>query len=181
MAALVHACACASPLEAHGTLQRVFTDPTIVTLTDFVRGAGIPVLPASAIGPTQFPGLAIQNGCVLVDETGVLFPGDILHEAGHIAVTEPSLRNAPSVSPSGGLELSALAWSYAATVHLELDPALVFYPGSFQNMAESLIENFAEGRYIGLPLLRLYGMTVEPRNAAARQVAPFPHMLRWLR
>jgi hypothetical protein len=159
----------------------VFTDPTIVALTDFVRGVGIPVLAASAIGPTQFPGLAIQNGCVLVDETRVIHPGDILHEAGHIAVTEPALRNAPGVSPSGGLELSTLAWSYAATVHLALDPALVFYPGSFQNMAESLIEAFADGRYVGLPLMQLFGMTVEPRHAAGREVAPFPHMLRWLR
>jgi hypothetical protein len=159
----------------------VFTDPTIVTLTNFVRGVGIECLAASALGPTQFPGLAIQNGCVLIDETRVIFPGDILHEAGHIAVTEPSLRNAPTVSPSGGLELAALAWSYAATLHLGLDATLVFYPGSYQNMAESLVENFAEGRYIGLPLLQLYGMTVEPRNAAARQLPPFPHMLRWLR
>jgi len=159
----------------------MFTDPTIVTLTDFVRGVGIGVLAASALGPTQFPGLAIQYGCVLVDETRVVFPGDILHEAGHIAVTEPSLRTAPTVSPNGGLELSALAWSYAAVAHLKLDPSLVFYPGSFQNMAESLIENFAEGRYLGLPLLQLFGMTVDPRNAAAQQVAPFPHMKRWLR
>lgn len=159
----------------------MFTDPTIVTLTDFVRGVGIRVLAASAIGPTQFPGLAIQHGCVLIDETRVVHPGDILHETGHIAVTEPTLRNAPGVSPSGGLELCTLAWSYAATLHLKLDPVLVFYPGSFQNMAESLIENFAQGRYMGLPLLQLFGMTVEPRNAAARGVAPFPHMLRWVR
>lgn len=161
--------------------RRVFTDPTIVTLTDFVQGAGIPVLAASAVGPTRFPGMDIQNGCVLVDETRVSHPGDILHEAGHLAVTEPSLRNAPTVSPSDGQEMAALAWSYAATVHLKLDPALVFYPGSFQNMAESLIDNFAEGRYIGPPLLQLFGMTVEPRHAEARQVAPFPYMLRWLR
>ncbi|MEK6372109.1 MAG: hypothetical protein AABO58_05385 [Acidobacteriota bacterium] len=159
----------------------MFTDPTIVALTDFVRGVGIPVLAASAVGPTRFPGMNIQNGCVLVDETRVIHPGNILHEAGHLAVTEPTLRNAPAVSPSNGQEMATLAWSYAATVHLKLDPALVFYPGSFQNMAESLIENFAQGRYLGLPLLQLFGMTVEPRNAEARQVAPFPHMLRWLR
>ena len=159
----------------------MFTDPTIVTLTDFVRGVGIGVLAASAIGPTQFPGLAIQHGCVLVDESRVIHPGDILHEAGHLAVTEPALRDAPAISPSGGLELSTLAWSYAATLHLKLDPVLVFYPGSFQNMAESLIENFAEGRYMGVPLLQLFGMTCDSRNAAARQVAPFPHMLRWVR
>ncbi len=44
-----------------------------------------------------------------------------------------------------------------------------------------LIDNFTAGNYIGLPLLQWFGMTVEPRHAAARGVEPFPHMLRWVR
>jgi hypothetical protein len=32
-----------------------------------------------------------------------------------------------------------------------------------------------------VPLLQLYGLTVEPRFAAERGVEPYPHMLRWMR
>jgi hypothetical protein len=34
---------------------------------------------------------------------------------------------------------------------------------------------------MGVPLLQRFGMSVEPSNAAARGVEPFPHMLRWVR
>jgi hypothetical protein len=91
------------------------------------------------------------------------------------------VRNAPKLSPTGGEEVATLAWSYAATVHLGLDAGLVFYPGSYQGWDTSLVENFAEGRYIGVPLLQRFGMTIEPRIAAERGIAPFPHMLRWVR
>ena len=94
---------------------------------------------------------------------------------------DPAKRNDPQIDPSGGEELSTLAWSYAAALYLGFDPVLVFYPGSFQGEDRALIENFAEGRFMGVPLLQRFGMSVEPRNAAARGVEPFPHMLRWVR
>ena len=73
------------------------------------------------------------------------------------------------------------AWSYAAVRHLGLSAELVFYPGSFTGWATALVENFGEGRYLGVPLLQRYGMAVEPRFAAERGVKPYPHMIRWLR
>ena len=148
----------------------MFSDPLVRTMADFVRGVGIDVLAASSVAPTQFPGLDIQYGAVLVDETRLIHPGDLLHEAGHIAVTDPAQRRAPRVDPTGGEELSTLAWAYAAAVHLGIDPAIVFYPGSYQNFAESILEGFAEGRYIGVPLLQRWGMCDH-----------FPQMRRWLR
>jgi hypothetical protein len=42
-------------------------------------------------------------------------------------------------------------------------------------------ENLEAGRYAGVPLLQLSGMSCEPRQAAEKGVAPFPHMLRWVR
>jgi len=56
----------------------------------------------------------------------------------------------------------------------------VFYPGSFQGWDTSLIEGFAAGSYVGVPLLQRYGMTVELR-LATKGIAPYPHMLRWIR
>lgn len=159
----------------------MFSDPLTEKLAAFVRSVGIDVHAATLDRPTRFPGLDISQGAVLVDESRLIHPGNILHEAGHIAVHDPALRAQLKFRPRRGEELSALAWSYAAVRYLNLDPALVFYPGSYQGWDTALIENFAEGRYIGVPLLQLHGMTVEPRFAAARGVEPYPHMLRWLR
>jgi hypothetical protein len=159
----------------------MFADPLTERLAAFVRGVGIEVNAAVLNEPTVFPGLDIRYGAVLVDESRLIQPGDILHEAGHIAVTDPAKRMDERLSPTGGEELSALAWSYAATRYIGLDAELVFYPGSYQGEAPALIENFTEGRYIGVPLLQRYGMSLEPRRAAERGVEPFPHMLRWVR
>jgi len=70
----------------------MFADPLTEKLAAFVRGVGIAVKPAVLDEPTLFPGLDIRYGAVLVDESRLRQPGDILHEAGHIAVTDPAKR-----------------------------------------------------------------------------------------
>jgi len=158
-----------------------FADPLTERLAAFVRGIGIDVRAAALPEKTVLPGLDIRHGAILVDETRVTHPGDILHEAGHLAVTDPAERHAPTLSPSGGDEMTSIAWSYAALCHLELDPAIVFHDDGYKGEASSIIENFTAGHYFGVPLLQLYGMAVEPQHAAAIGVEPYPHMLRWLR
>ena len=115
-----------------------------------------------------------------MDEARLTYPGDILHEAGHIAVADPAERNAPTLSPTPGDELTTIAWSYAALRHLDIDPAIVFHP-AFKGGGASIIENFTAGHYFGVPLLQLYGMSCEPHRAAENGVQPYPHMLRWMR
>lgn len=159
----------------------MISDPLVTRLTSFVQSVGIEVQACSINWKTQFPGLDIKGGAVLVDQSQLIHPGNILHEAGHIAVHDPARRMETKFLPSKGEELSALAWSYAAVVHLGLDAELVFYPGSYQGWDTTLIENFAEGRYVGVPLLQRYGMAAEPRQASELQVEPYPHMLRWVR
>jgi len=162
-------------------VNTVFSDPLVSKLAEFVVSIGIPVGRVSIEWKTQFPGLDIRAGAVLVDEGRLLHPGNILHEAGHIAVHDPARRAALKFSPARGEELSALAWSYAAVVKLVLDSELVFYPGSYHGWHESLQSNFAEGRYIGVPLLQRYGMAFDKRMAVERGVDPYPHMVRWVR
>ena len=159
----------------------VFADTLTERLAGFVRGIGIDVRAAPLVEKTFLPGLEISHGALLVDEARLSHPGDILHEAGHLAVTDPAERNLPALSPTPGDELTAIAWSYAALRHLDLDPAIVFHPDGYKGGAASIIENFTAGRYFGVPLLQLYGMSCEPHQAAAKGVAPYPHMLRWLR
>jgi hypothetical protein len=159
----------------------MLSDPLAEQLAAFVRGVGIDVRTATLFEPTLLPGLDIRDGAVLVDETRLLYPGDILHEAGHIAVTDPAVRYQPTLSPSDADELSTLAWSYAAACHIGVAPEIVFHPHGYRGGGQNLAENFTAGRYIGVPLLHFYGMTCEPRQAASRGVTPYPHMLRWLR
>ena len=157
-----------------------FANPLTERLAAFVRGIGIDVRAATLVEPTFLPGLEIRHGAILVDEARLTYPGDIFHEAGHIAVADAAERNAPTLSPSPGDELTAIAWSYAALRHLDLDPAVVFH-GAFKGGGASIIENFTAGHYIGVPLLQAYGMSCEPHRAAEKGLPPFPHMLRWMR
>ena len=159
----------------------MFANPLTERLADFVREIGIDVRPAELPDGTFLPGLDIRDGAVLVDEGRLAHPGDILHEAGHLAVTDAAERNAPTLAPSDGDEMAALAWSYAALKHLALDPAVVFHPQGYKGGAASLIEAFEGPGGPGLPLLQWYGMTAAPKAAAEQGVAPYPHMSRWLR
>jgi hypothetical protein len=157
-----------------------FADPLTERLTTFVRGLGIAVRTATLTAPTFLPGLDIRDGAILLDEARLTYPGDILHEAGHLAVADPAERNAPALSPSPGDELATIAWSYAALRHLDIDPAIVFH-AAFKGGGPSIIENFTSGHYIGVPLLQAYGMSCEPHRAAEKGLPAFPHMLRWMR
>jgi hypothetical protein len=159
---------------------QMFADPLTERLVAFVRGIGIEVHTATLLEKTVLPGLDIRHGAILVDEARMTHPGDILHEAGHLAVTDPLKRNEPKLSPTPAEEMTSIAWSYAALRHLELDPTVVFHYDGYKGEAASLIENFTAGRYFGVPMLHFYGMAVEPRRAAMG-AEPYPHMLRWLR
>ena len=159
----------------------MFADPLTERLAAFVCDIGLPVRAAALPADTLLPGLDIRDGAIVVDEARLAHPGDILHEAGHLAVADPAERGAPRLSPSPGDEMASIAWSYAALRHLDLDPAIVFHAEGYKGGAAAIIKNFAAGQYFGVPLLEYYAMSYEPRRAAEKGVAPFPHMLRWVR
>src|SRR5947209_15422715 len=159
----------------------MFPDPLTEKLATFVRGIGIDVRATALDGPTFFPGVDIQYGAILIDEARLAHPADILHEAGHIAVTDPAVRQAFRLDPNGGEEMATLAWSYAAALHLGVPITVLFHEEQHNGNSPALIENFTAGRYVGVPLLQWFGMTVEPGHAAERGVEPFPNMLRWVR
>jgi hypothetical protein len=157
----------------------MFTNPVAEKLAAFVRSIGIHVRAARLDEPTFLPGVEIRSGTILVDESRLTYPGDILHEAGHIAVMDPAVRHQP-VTADAGEEMAAIAWSYAAACTLEIEPAIVFHTG-FKGGGPNLVENFTAGRYIGVPMLHWHGMSIEPRQAIAAGLDPYPLMLRWLR
>lgn len=137
--------------------------------------------------PTFLPGIKIDRGCLQFDLEKLKYPGDLLHEAGHIAVETPARRAILSdnvddgLSPMASLELAAILWSYAALKHLELPPEFVFHDDGYKNDANWLLEQFAQGNYLGLPLLQWMGLCLDEKNAKLNDQIPFPHMLRWMR
>ncbi|TGE29899.1 hypothetical protein [Hymenobacter metallicola] len=154
-------------------------NPQIDPLLAFVRDIGLEVREEELTGRATFlPGLLIDRGVLVVDRLLLLYPGDILHEAGHIAVTPAAERhllqaNVTENTPEKeGDELAVLGWSYAASLALGLPPEVVFHPAGYRNQSDWLIENFRSGQNIGLPLLVWMGLTT---------TAGFPRMERWLR
>jgi hypothetical protein len=145
----------------------------------FVRGIGIPVTEGAVAGDSFLPAVTITRGGVVVDRARLQWPGDILHEAGHLAVLEPAVRSG-EVPDDSALELAAMAWSYAAAVELGIDPAVVFHEGGYKGGGPGLARSYAMGLYIGLPELVAAGMAHSPLTAP--DGAPvYPAMVRWLR
>ena len=124
-------------------------------------------------------GLAILEGQLLIDPNTPVWPGDLLHEGGHIAVAHPDTR--PSLGPieaDGGDEMAAIAWSYAAAKACDVSPDCLFHDGGYRGDSETLRTAFASGSYIGAPMLGSFGMT-DPHGYEVDH--PFPTMIRWLR
>lgn len=135
---------------------------------------GLPVRGSEIPGHSFLPGIAIEAGALVIDEERLLYPGDLLHEAGHLALLPRDGRSAihGDAGDDGGLELGAIAWSYAVAVHLGIDPAIVFHEAGYRGASKSILENFAAGRYIGLPILQWVGLTT---------AETYPAMHAWLR
>lgn len=64
-----------------------FADPLTARISDFLQEIGVGVRACALPEPCFLPGIHIQQGKLLVDETRLLYPGDLLHEAGHLAIT----------------------------------------------------------------------------------------------
>ncbi|MDO7886251.1 hypothetical protein [Hymenobacter cheonanensis] len=144
----------------------------------FLASIGLPVRETPFDEPGFLPGLLIDKGELLLDRARLRYPGDVLHEAGHIAVTVAAERpllgaNITENHPEkAGEELAVLLWTYAACRQLGLPPEVVFHPAGYKGQAEWLTTMFDSGQYIGLPLLVWMGLTT---------TEGFPAMTRWLR
>ena len=148
----------------------------------FLGTIGIPVVAGPVTADSVIPGLAVRGSVLVIDPATPVWPGDLLHEAGHIALTDPALRPSLSaVSDDPGEEMAAIAWSWAAAVHLGLAAEVVFHAEGYRGGAASLAAEYRAGGMMGAPILAMYGMTAEPHRAAGQGIAAYPVMQRWLR
>ena len=146
-------------------------------LIAFLTSIGIEVEAAKLGDDTFLPGLTVDGRRLLYDESKLLHPGDLLHEAGHIAVAGPS-----AIGEFGGeLEIAAILWSYAAARAIGIDPSVVFHDAGYRGKARGLLRTFGFGVYPGLPYLEAAGIAYGPSRAAELGVEPFPHVVSWLR
>lgn len=163
------------------------TDHITDTLISFIRSIGIAIHEGIVDNKTFLPGIEIRNGELIVDRKKLLYPGDLLHEAGHIAVAPANERprlNEEMIRSSKSREaeeMMAIAWSYAACIHLNVDPLVVFHEQGYKGGGKSIVENFSQKHYFGLPMLQWIGLTADEKRAAELRIAPYPAMIKWLR
>jgi len=102
--------------------------------------SGLPARFCAISEATFLPGIRIERGELLVDESQLLYPGDLLHEAvltsrflhpEHGAITGEAGDNA-------GYAMGAIAWSYAAALHIGLDPAIVFHAAGYRGSSQAI-------------------------------------------
>lgn len=142
-------------------------------IADFLVDIGIEVRVAPISGIMFLPGLALEEGAIVIDPSIACYPGDIMHEAGHLAVVPAETRAAMgAVDNDGGDEMAAIAWSVAACRACDLALDVLFHPAGYKGAADNLIADWSAGQPFGVPLLVWYGMT---------SAQTFPAMTRWLR
>ena len=165
----------------------MFQNPLTTQIVDFLLAIGIPVLPSQPEGECFLPGIRIEEGKLLVDEERLKYPGDLLHEAGHLAVAPGDVRSGLSgevVIPGADMstvEVQATAWAYAAVTHLGLDPSVLFHEGGYDGKSKGLIFTYGLGVYLGANTLQDIRMTAIGEMARSLEVPPYPHMLKWIR
>jgi len=157
-------------------------DATATLILDWLREIGLTVRLAPLPADTFLPGVTLEPGGLVVDPERLKYPGDLLHEAGHLAIMLPGRRAGTDANAGSdmGDEIGAQTWSYAAAIHLGLPPEVVFHSAGYKGAAQSLVQTYRDGA-AGVPLLQWMGLTWDRQQAAARSIAPFPHMIRWLR
>ena len=107
--------------------------PTEIIL-EFLCEIGLTVIERTVPTGSVLPGISIDHGALVVDHAALLYPGDLLHEAGHLAVVPPAERAAltDNVGDDGGMEMAAIAWSYAAAVHLGVPLDVLFHDHGYR-------------------------------------------------
>lgn len=153
----------------------------------FLEEIGIIIIEKKLDSTTFLPGLSLGSNCIYIDYEQLKYPGDVLHEAGHLAVTTMKERHdigTESMSkdwPSQGEEIATMLWSFAACNHLEFPLEFVFHAGGYKNSSNWLMDNFQNGNYIGLPFLEWAGMALSEEKAAVTNQPSFPKMIKWMR
>jgi len=179
----------------------------LAPIETFLNRIGLPVTRAALSEDSFLPGVMVRQGALIVDPDRLGSPGDLLHEAGHLAVAPARLRGAldgnidacaaaliadadMGVSEAEAAQIArtepqAIAWSYAAALAAGVTPDCVFwaegYGGQHGGAPQLVMMQVAQGFFPGIQGLVRAGMcTAPPPFGDPADPAPFPQMRRWL-
>jgi hypothetical protein len=153
----------------------------IQKITDFLTEIGIHWREGKVPETTFVPGIGIENGCIVFDTETMLYPGDLLHEAGHIAVTTSGERqmlngDVLNAAPNkDGDEMAVLLWSWLAAQHCGIPSRILFHEHGYKGDGDWLAEQYDSGTYIAAPLLQWMGIIAKIEKGEK------PRVIRWLR
>lgn len=158
-------------------------------LLDFLRGIGLEVVETTLPDDTFLPGLELRDGGIRVDPARLPWAGDLLHEAGHLAVLPEAQRRFVGVFDEDSLqaehagEQEAMAWAWAAACHLRLPPEVLIHDGGYHGRGADVLMMYQVGVIPGLRGLCEIGMTTAVGFGAemSDSVSHYPTMRRWLR
>jgi hypothetical protein len=74
------------------TPSPAFDDPGTQRIVNFLVDIGLEIRLGEIMERTFLPGIMVDHGAMRVDKAKLDYPGDLLHEAGHLAVMEPKRR-----------------------------------------------------------------------------------------
>ncbi|BDX07900.1 hypothetical protein [Planctobacterium marinum] len=150
-------------------------------ITAFLSEIGISWRFGEIHGDSFLSGVQIYRGTLVIDTKKLKYPGDVLHEAGHLAI-EPEISragltdNVRECGQGDAEEMAAIAWSYAALKAISIPPNVVFHEEGYKGASESILTCFETGGTLGQPLLSYYGMCSPGTGPDG-----FPNMSHWLR
>ncbi len=151
--------------------------PELGAILAFLDGIGLRVAAGTVPGDAVLPAMTVRDGAVAYDPAQSGWVGDLLHEAGHLAVTDPALRDTLSkVGDDPAEEMAAIAWSYAAATAIGIPVRTLFHTG-YKGGPDCIVAAFAGGSFIGLPMLQYWRMATRSGGDGLR----FPAMRTWLR
>jgi hypothetical protein len=178
-------------------LQSTLSPDDLVLALQFLRQIGVPLKESPAPQETFLPGVWIENSCLHYDRCHLSSVGDLLHEAGHWAITPSSFRQYWSVVdfylPSGkfpspllpngkensvcvkllnGCEQAVIAWSYAAAIATGIDPRRMHLPPHYDGYWNKVCTSLELGCHSGINNLSHVGLL-------SCQLA-FPKLTRWI-
>lgn len=145
----------------------------------FLNNIGIKTSFRALDDSSFLPGLEIENGNIIIDTNLLQHPGDVLHEAGHIAVVSQKDRTHLTANAlinrknREAEEVMAIAWSFAACMHLDIDPTYVFHETGYRGGSNDIIDSCNKNEYVGTLMLQSLGMGSKDSD--------IHQMIRWLR
>lgn len=165
----------------YSTISKLNKQNHLKSITMFLAAIKIEFRFVNIHHSTFLPGLLIDHGHLLIDTNKLKHPGDILHEAGHIAAMPTNQRatlcdNVELYGQGPAEEMAAIAWSWAACCAINLPARELFHAEGYRGASDNYLHAFENNGGFGYPMLIYWGLAEDPQ-----QPNGYPKMKHWLR